>query len=51
LTAPSRPRRHYAFAGTFGNFVEWYDFAIYGASAALLADVLTGGEERCLPTS
>ena len=37
-----------ALAGTIGNFVEWYDFAIYGASATVLADVLTQGGDAGL---
>jgi MFS transporter, MHS family, proline/betaine transporter len=30
-------------AGLFGNAVEWYDFAVLGASATLVADALTPG--------
>jgi MHS family proline/betaine transporter-like MFS transporter len=30
-------------AGSIGNLVEWYDFSIFGASATLLATVLTPG--------
>ena len=30
-------------AGTIGNFTEWYDFAVFGASATVLAAVFTSG--------
>jgi MFS transporter, MHS family, proline/betaine transporter len=30
-------------AGAIGNVVEWYDFAVFGASASLLAAALSGG--------
>lgn len=30
-------------AGTIGNFTEWYDFAVFGASATVLASVFTPG--------
>src|ERR1700737_4466584 len=37
-SAPSSSMRFKAiFAGAFGNFIEWYDFAIYGYLAAILA--------------
>jgi MFS transporter, MHS family, proline/betaine transporter len=35
-------------AGAAGNVIEWYDFAVFGASATLLAAVLTAGGERGL---
>jgi len=35
-------------AGAVGNVIEWYDFAVFGASATLLAAVLTAGGERGL---
>src|ERR1700730_15236587 len=38
-SAPSSSMRFKAiFGGAFGNFIEWYDFAIYGFLAAILAD-------------
>ena len=37
--APSSSIRFKAiFGGAFGNFIEWYDFAIYGFLAAILAN-------------
>lgn len=39
MTAPSRGRA--LAAGCVGNLVEWYDVAVYGASATVLAAVLT----------
>lgn len=41
-------RRRAAAAGAMGNVVEWYDFAVFGASATLLAAVLTAGGESGL---
>jgi MFS transporter, MHS family, proline/betaine transporter len=35
-------------AGAFGNAVEWYDFAVLGASATLVADALTPGGSQGL---
>ncbi|HSK27574.1 MAG TPA: MFS transporter [Jiangellales bacterium] len=35
-------------AGAVGNVVEWYDFAVFGASATLLAAVLTPGGDNGL---
>ncbi len=35
-------------AGAVGNAVEWYDFAVMGASAALVAQVLTPGGKGSL---
>jgi MHS family alpha-ketoglutarate permease-like MFS transporter len=37
-TRPPSTRFKAIFGGAFGNFVEWYDFAIYGFLAATLAD-------------
>src|SRR5690242_2326012 len=36
-------RRRGSAAGTIGNFTEWYDFAVFGASATVLASVFTDG--------
>jgi MFS transporter, MHS family, proline/betaine transporter len=44
----SATRRRAAAAGAVGNVVEWYDFAVFGASATLLAAVLTAGGESGL---
>ncbi|HSK55253.1 MAG TPA: MFS transporter, partial [Jiangellales bacterium] len=44
----SATRRRAAAAGAMGNVVEWYDFAVFGASATLLAAVLTAGGESGL---
>lgn len=33
----ARTRRRALVAGCIGNFVEWYDFALYGAFAAVIA--------------
>lgn len=33
----ARARRRALVAGCIGNFVEWYDFALYGAFAAVIA--------------
>jgi len=30
-------RRRALLAGSIGNFVEWYDFALYGAFATVVA--------------
>ncbi len=38
-----RTRTSARVAGAVGNAVEWYDFAVLGASAALIAQVLTPG--------
>ena len=35
-------------AGTIGNFTEWYDFAVFGASATVLASVFTAGGKDAL---
>lgn len=34
---PARTRRRALVAGCIGNFMEWYDFALYGAFAAIIA--------------
>ena len=44
----SAARHRAAAAGAVGNVVEWYDFAVFGAAATLLADVLTAGGEGSL---
>ena len=44
----SAARHRAAAAGAVGNVVEWYDFAVFGATATLLADVLTAGGEGSL---
>jgi len=44
----SAARHRAAVAGAVGNVVEWYDFAVFGATATLLADVLTAGGEGSL---
>ena len=38
-TSPEPPSKRALVAGAVGNFIEWYDFVLYGASAAILADV------------
>ena len=35
-------------AGTIGNFTEWYDFAVFGTSATVLAAVFTAGGSDAL---
>lgn len=37
LTPAGTPRRRAIAAGTFGNFVEWFDWSIYGFFAPVLA--------------
>ena len=32
------------FASSVGNFVEWFDFTLYGYTAGAIADVLPAGE-------
>lgn len=48
-TRPAAPRRAGAAkvfaAGTVGNFVEWFDFALYGFSAPIIAKVFFPGED------
>jgi MFS transporter, MHS family, proline/betaine transporter len=44
----SAARHRAAAAGAVGNVVEWYDFAVFGVTATLLADVLTAGGEGSL---
>jgi MFS transporter, MHS family, proline/betaine transporter len=36
--------RKAVIAGAIGNFVEWYDFVLYGASAPILAKVFFSNE-------
>jgi MHS family proline/betaine transporter-like MFS transporter len=48
-------RRHVArsrarTAGAVGNALEWYDFSVFGASAALVAGALTPGGDSALLT-
>lgn len=38
-TADARASRRAIVAGSIGNFVEWYDFVLYGSSAPILAVV------------
>ena len=38
-TAPSPELRHRIMAGFIGNVVEWYDFAVYGYLAGVIAPV------------
>jgi MFS transporter, MHS family, proline/betaine transporter len=40
---PARAARTARTAGALGNAVEWYDFAVLGASATLVAAALTSG--------
>ncbi|GAA3573324.1 MFS transporter [Amycolatopsis ultiminotia] len=37
VTAASKSRRTVLFASSIGNFVEWFDFTLYGYTAAALA--------------
>jgi hypothetical protein len=41
--------RRAVVAGSIGNFVEWYDFVLYGASAPILARVLFANTTRGRP--
>jgi MFS transporter, MHS family, proline/betaine transporter len=38
-------RRHALVAGCIGNFVEWYDFALYGAFATIIAATFFPGRD------
>jgi hypothetical protein len=50
-SAPSSSMRFKAiFGGAFGNFIEWYDFAIYGFLAAILAGQISKFRSKCVTT-
>lgn len=38
-------RRRAVVAGSIGNFVEWYDFALYGAFATIIASTFVPGDD------
>jgi MFS transporter, MHS family, proline/betaine transporter len=42
----ARLRTQVLVAGCIGNFVEWYDFALYGAFATVLARAFVPGTEQ-----
>ncbi|MFT5140615.1 MAG: MHS family proline/betaine transporter-like MFS transporter [Lysobacterales bacterium] len=44
-TAPKKPASQHALAGTVGNVLEWYDFAVYGFLAPIMSPLFFPAED------